>query len=231
MSTHPEQVVDVEVEVEDAQTKDLNSIDATPAGIMESIDIAAYAQFLYNANIGGEERIGFNAEGIKTIALQYGISTGPVEVMFLNEDKTEAVFSCTATNIHTGQTASVNVSQSKISYGKESKFWIETGTSRAIRNSQKALLPVHLLKTALQKAIAKGEAEKSKIAEAQKKCTEAFKKYTGELSKEQCLAVAENAFGMSYIQWDSELWDLFATALQSEDFEAALPDGNGNTEN
>ena len=37
---------------ETTETTALATVDATPAGIMEAIEIADYSQFLYNANMG-----------------------------------------------------------------------------------------------------------------------------------------------------------------------------------
>ena len=203
------------------------AVDATPTGILQAIDIADYSQFLYNANMGGKAVTDFTSEGIKTIALQYGISTGEVSIKFLEGDSEAAIFSCTATNPH-GQTASVNVWQSKFEKGRENRFWIEKGTTRAIRNAQKALLPVDLLKSALQKAIAKGEAEQGDIAAAQKRAGAAYKTRTEKQvaadtrGKRELLGAAEEAWGLANTEWDSELWHAFADALETEDFDDAL---------
>lgn len=200
-------------------------IDATPTGIMQAIDIADYSQFLYNANISGKSVTDFTSEGIKTIALQYGISTGEVDIKFLNDDCTEAIFKCTATNQH-GQTASVNIWQSKTEYGKENRFWIEKGTTRAIRNAQKALLPVELIKSALQKAIAKGVAKQSEIAKAQKHCSTAYQKRKSDgRTKRDLLNAAEEAWGLPNTEWDVELWTQFAYALGADDFDKAIENG------
>jgi len=50
-----------------------------------------------------------SAEGVKTLALQFGISTGAVDIEFLDDARTEALFTCTATNMQTGQTATVKI--------------------------------------------------------------------------------------------------------------------------
>lgn len=207
---------------EPEETTALATVDATPAGIMAAIEIADYSQFLYNANMGGKPVTAFTSEGIKTISLQYGISTGPVEIQFL-DDGNAAIFTCTATH-QNGQTASVNVYQSKMDYGKENKFWIEKGTTRAIRNAQKALLPVELLKTALQRAIAKGEAEQSEITKAQARCSRIYREREKELqrSKRELLQDAADAWDLEFAEWDVELWHQFADALESSDFESAI---------
>jgi len=101
---------------------------------------------------------GLSAEGVKTLPLQFGISTGAVDIEFLDDMRTEALFTCTATNMQTGQTATVKILQEKREYGNRSnRYWIEKGTTRVIRNAQKALLPVGLLKSALEKAIIASE--------------------------------------------------------------------------
>ena len=82
---------------ETTETTALATVDATPAGIMEVIEIADYSQFLYNANMGGKPVTDFTSEGIETISLQYGISTGPVEIQFL-DDGNAAIFTSTATH-------------------------------------------------------------------------------------------------------------------------------------
>ena len=51
--------------------------------------------------------------------------------------------------------------------GRVNPHWIEKGIARAERNAIKARLPVQLFKTALQRAIAAGEAKQSAIVEAQ----------------------------------------------------------------
>jgi len=101
-----------------------------------------------------------SVEGVKTLPLQFGISTGDVDIEFLDDMRTEALFTCTATNMQTGQTATVKILQEKREYGNRSnRYWIEKGTTRVIRNAQKALLPVGLLKTALEKAIIASEGQ------------------------------------------------------------------------
>jgi len=48
----------------------------------------------------------------------------------------------------------VKILQEKQEYGNRgNRYWIEKGTTRVIRNAQKALLPIGLLKTALEKVI------------------------------------------------------------------------------
>jgi len=59
--------------------------------------------------------------------------------------------------MQTGQTATVKILQGKQEFGRPNRFWIEKGTTRVIRNAQKALLPIGLLRSALQKAIIASE--------------------------------------------------------------------------
>jgi len=129
----------------------------TPRNLLEQIDLDDYKQFLYSYESRGQTVTDLSAEGVKTLALQFGISTGDVEIDFLDDMRTEALFTCTATNMQTGQTATVNIYQEKREFGRSNRYWIEKGTTRVIRNAQKALLPVGLLKTALEKAIIASE--------------------------------------------------------------------------
>jgi len=125
----------------------------TPRNLLEQIDLDDYKQFLYSFESRGETVTDLSAEGVKTLALQFGISTGEVDIEFLDEAKSEALFTCTATNMQTGQTATVKILQGRQEFGRSNRYWIEKGTTRVIRNAQKALLPVGLLKSALEKAI------------------------------------------------------------------------------
>jgi len=134
----------------------------TPRNLLEQIDLDDYKQFLYSYESRGQTVTDLSAEGVKTLALQFGISTGEVEIDFLDEARTEALFTCTATNMQTGQTATVNIYQEKREFGRSNRYWIEKGTTRVIRNAQKALLPVGLLKTALEKAIIASEGQIAK---------------------------------------------------------------------
>ena len=90
------------------------------------------------------------------------------------------------------------------------------------------MLPVELLKTALQKAIAKGEAQQGDIAAAQKRAGAAYKTRTAKevatdtRSKRELLRAAEDAWGLVNTEWDSELWHAFADALEAEDFDGAI---------
>jgi len=129
----------------------------TPRNLLEQIDLDDYKQFLYSFESRGETVTDLSAEGVKTLALQFGISTGEVDIEFLDEAKSEALFTCTATNMQTGQTATVKILQGRQEFGRSNRYWIEKGTTRVIRNAQKALLPVGLLKTALEKAIIASE--------------------------------------------------------------------------
>ena len=134
--------------------------------ILAPLTLADYSQFLYDTNYGGKKGQDFTAEGIKTLGLNNGISTGDVRIEFLNDDKTEALFYCTATD-RNGDTSSVVIQQNQNENGRINPHWISKGCSRAIRNAIKARLPVQLFKTALRKAIAAGEAKQSAIVEAQ----------------------------------------------------------------
>jgi len=111
----------------------------TPRSILDSIDPEDYKQFLIEYRFGGVAVTDLSAEGVKTLALQFGISTGEVDIEFLDEARTEALFTCTATNMQTGQTATVNIYQEKREFGRSNRYWIEMGTTRMIRNAQKAL--------------------------------------------------------------------------------------------
>ena len=60
--------------------------------VLVPLELSDYSQFLYETNYGGVKGQDFTAEGIKTLGLNNGISTGDVRVEFLNEEKTEALF-------------------------------------------------------------------------------------------------------------------------------------------
>jgi len=92
----------------------------TPRSILDSIDPEDYKQFLIEYRFGGVAVTDLSAEGVKTLALQFGISTGDVEIDFLDDMRTEALFTCTATNMQTGQTATVKILQEKREYGNRS---------------------------------------------------------------------------------------------------------------
>ena len=49
--------------------------------ILSPLTVLDYSQFLYATNYGGKVGQYFTAEGIKTIGLQNGISTGDVKVV------------------------------------------------------------------------------------------------------------------------------------------------------
>ena len=134
--------------------------------ILAPLDLSDYSQFLYDTIFGGVKGQDFTAEGIKTLGLNNGISTSDVRVEFLNDEKNEALFYCTATD-RNGDTSDIVVKQKEKENGRINPNWIEKGCSRAIRNAIKARLPVQLFKTALRKAIAAGEAKQSAIVEAQ----------------------------------------------------------------
>lgn len=195
------------------------TIDATPTGILATIEIQDYSQFLTSYSVSGQLVTEFTAEGIKTIALQYGISTGDVEIQE-TRNGSGAIFRCTATNTHTGQTASVNVYQSfTTATGKEDRFWVEKGTTRAIRNAQKALLPVGLLKIALQKAIQQGNAQQSDLIQAQRETTKVWQSIEADffdigVSKREVFDAAQEWLGDAEM-WDAETWRRFAVALKA----------------
>ena len=128
--------------------------------ILAPLELSDYSQFLYPTNFGGKPGQDFTAEGIKPIGLQNGISTGEVRVEFLNNEKTQALFYCTATDAN-GNTSERVVKQCELENGRVNPHWIEKGIARAERNAIKARIPVQLFKTALQNAIAAGEAKQS----------------------------------------------------------------------
>ena len=151
------------VEVSETENTHLS---ITPAEqILAPLELSDYSQFLYPTNFGGKAGQDFTAEGIKTIGLQNGISTGDVKIKFLNDEKTIALFYCTATD-RDGNTSKRVVKQHETENGRVNPHWIEKGIARAERNAIKARLPIQLFKTALQKAIAQCEAKQSAIVEA-----------------------------------------------------------------
>ena len=119
--------------------------------ILAPLSLSDYSQFLYNTNYGGKAGKDFTAEGIKTIGLQNGISTGDVRIEFLNDEKTEALFYCTGAN-RDGDTSSVVIQQNRKDNGRDNPHWISKGCSRAIRNAIKARLPVQLFKNGTQES-------------------------------------------------------------------------------
>ena len=182
--------------------------------ILGPLELADYAQFLYETNFGGKKGLDFTFEGIKTLGINNGISTGDVRIEFLNPEKTEALFYCTATD-RNGDTSGVVVQQNKKENGRENPNWVAKGCSRAIRNAIKARLPVQLLKTALQKAIAAGKAQESSIIQAQKACGHAYAENAEALgmTKKQCFSIAVEAFGDSDF-WEESEWETLRNALQ-----------------
>ena len=176
--------------------------------ILSPLTLADYSQFLYDTNYGGVKGQDFTAEGIKTIGLQNGISTGDVRIEFLNDEKTEALFYCTSTD-RNGDESSVVIQQNKKENGRENPHWISKGCSRAIRNAIKARLPVQLFKTALKKAIAAGEAKQSSIIEAQRALGVAWEERDESIhhsiDKKCFYKAAQQEYGDSE-DWDADTW-------------------------
>ena len=175
--------------------------------ILAPLDLSDYSQFLYDTNFGGVKGQDFTAEGIKTLGLNNGISTSDVRVEFLNDEKTEALFYCTATD-RNGDTSSVVIQQNRNENGRDNPHWITKGCSRAIRNAIKARLPVQLFKTALRKAIAAGEAKQSAIVEAQQALSVAWSERNESLcngDKRTFFDAAQEEYGDS-ADWDANTW-------------------------
>lgn len=189
----------------------------TPAQqILAPLELADYSQFLYETNYGGVKGQDFTAEGIKTIGLQNGISTGDVKIEFLNAEKTEALFYCTATD-RNGDTSSIVIQQNKHESGRDNPNWIAKGCSRAIRNAIKARLPVQLFKTALQKAIAQGVAKQSAIIDAQQALGVAWAERDESLchiEKQTFFKAAQIEYGDSD-NWDASNWEQLLTDLRT----------------
>lgn len=182
--------------------------------MLAPLELSDYSQFLYETNYGGKKGQDFTAEGIKTIGLQNGISTGEVRIEFLNDQKTEALFYCTATD-RNGETSSVVIQQNQTEHGRINPNWIAKGSSRAIRNAIKARLPVQLFKTALQKAITAGEAKQSAIVEIQRKLGKAWAERDESLhniDKKSFYAAAQQEYGDSD-DWDETTWQQVLTDL------------------
>ena len=149
----------------------------------------------------------FTAEGIKTIGLQNGISTGDVKIEFLDDAKTEALFYSTATD-QDGNTSERVVKQCEKENGRINPHWIEKGIARAERNAIKARLPIQLFKTALQKAIAQGEVKQSAIVEAQRQLGVAWSECDeslGNIDKRQFYMAAQAEYGDAEY-WDADTW-------------------------
>ena len=96
--------------------------------ILAPLELDDYSQFLYETNFGGKKGQDFTFEGIKTLGLNSGISTGDVKIEFLNPEKTEALFYCTATD-RNGDTSGVVVQQNKKENGRENPNWVAKGCS------------------------------------------------------------------------------------------------------
>ena len=175
--------------------------------VLAPLELSDYSQFLYSTKYGGKPGKDFTAEGIKTIGLQNNISTGDVKIEFLNAEKTEALFYCTATD-RNNDTSERVVKQSECENGRVNPHWIEKGIARAERNAIKARIPVQLFKTALQRAIAAGEAKQSAIVEAQKALGIIFADRDDSLchiKKPTFYAAAQREYGDAE-HWDAETW-------------------------
>lgn len=175
--------------------------------ILAPLSLSDYSQFLYATNYRGKPGQDFTAEGIKTIGLQKGISTGDVRIEFLNDEKTEALFYCTATD-RNGNTSERVVKQTESENGRINPTWIEKGITRAERNAIKARIPVQLFKTALQKAIAAGEAKQSAIVDAQQALGVAWAERDESLcyiNKKEFYNAAQDEYGDSEY-WGVETW-------------------------
>ena len=175
--------------------------------ILAPLTLADYSQFLYDTNYGGKKGQDFTAEGIKTLGLNNGISTGDVRIEFLNDEKTEALFYCSSTD-RNGDTFSVVIQQNQNENGRINPHWISKGCARSIRNAIKARLPVQLFKTALKKAIDAGEAKQSAIVEAQHALGVAWSERDESLchiKKQTFYTAAQNEYGDSE-DWDDETW-------------------------
>lgn len=175
--------------------------------ILSPLTVLDYSQFLFATNYGGKAGQDFTAEGIKTIGLQNGISTGDVKIEFLNDEKTIALFYCTATDSD-GNTSERVVKQCETEHGRVNPHWIEKGITRAERNAIKARLPIQLFKTALQKAIAQGEAKQSAIVEAQNKLGIAWAERSeslGNVDKKQFYMAAQAEYSDAEY-WDADTW-------------------------
>ena len=184
--------------------------------ILAPLELSDYSQFLYETNYGGKRGQDFTAEGIKTIGLQNGISTSDIRIEFLNDEKTEALFYCTATD-RNGDTSDVVIQQNKKENGKDNPHWISKGCSRATRNAIKARLPVQLFKTALQKAIASGEAKQSAIVEAQQALGVAW----AERDESLCSTQKKDFYKAAQVEygdaddWDANTWRIITSDLKS----------------
>ena len=206
--TNSESAALVEVEAEVAHL--------TPSErILAPLELSDYSQFLYDTNYGGKKGQDFTAEGIKTIGLQNGISTGNSRIEFLNDEKTEALFYCTATD-RNGDTSEVVIQQNQNENGHNNPHWISKGSSRAIRNAIKARIPVQLFKTALQKAIAAGEARQSAIIEAQHALGVAWAERNESLhhTDKPCFYKAAQAEYGDAELWDAEQWKQITSDLK-----------------
>lgn len=185
--------------------------------ILAPLELEDFSQFLYETNYGGVKSVDFTSEGIKTIGLQNGISTSNVRVEFINDDKTVALFFCTATD-RNNETSDVVVKQSEKENGRINPNWIEKGCARATRNAIKARLPVQLFKTALSKAIAAGKAKHSKIIESQKRLSIAWEARDDTLmhiDKKTFFYAAQSEYGDS-AEWDVTTWESVTEDLKKE---------------
>lgn len=184
--------------------------------ILAPLELSDYSQFLYSTNYGRKPGQDFTAEGIKTIGLQNGISTGDFRIEFLNSEKTEALFYCVATDAN-GNSSERVVKQCENENGRINPHWIEKGIARAERNAIKARLPVQLFKTALQKAIEQGQAKQSLIVEAQKALGIAWcerDQSLGNIDKTAFYKAAQAEYGEAE-QWDHETWNQVTEDLKN----------------
>ena len=184
--------------------------------ILAPLELSDYSQFLYETNYGGKKGQDFTAEGIKTIGLSEGISTSNVRIEFINDAKTQALFYCVATDRH-GNTSEAVVKQCELEHGRINPHWIEKGSARAERNAIKKRLPVQLMKTALQKAIAAGEAKQSAIIKAQQALSNAWCERDERLidvDKRAFFNAAQREYGESEL-WDADGWKQITDALMN----------------
>ena len=85
--------------------------------VLAPLTLEDYSQFLYSTNFGSQKGQDFTYDGIKTLGLNSGISTSDVKVEYLNDEKTDALFYCRATDSN-GDTSDVVVRQKETRHGR-----------------------------------------------------------------------------------------------------------------
>ena len=189
--------------------------------IVNTIDVLSYLTETDPIKKKDGEFRDFSAEEIKNFALVFDVSVSDLSLE-VPEPGDTALFSAVGRNNMIGIDCPAMIEQERGTLKKDQagiellRHWVERGVARVIRNARKHLIPTHLLKKRIVKAVEEKKKYDAKYEKVQGRIDAVWEKIKDEvapMNRENLMALAEAHKYGPRAKWTVDTWIEFGKDL------------------